>query len=73
MKKSNWTNDVRAMLPRVGRKFTVKEFCAAVESDLQRKHPENNNVRAKIRQQLQVLRDNGELRQGKTPGTWHKL
>ena len=29
------------------------------EAELQLKHPENHNVKAKIRQQLQILRDNG--------------
>lgn len=29
------------------------------EAELQLKHPENHNVKAKIRQQLQILRDKG--------------
>ena len=70
---SKWTEDVRSMLSRVGPTFTVKELCEKAEKTLQRKHPDNKNVRAKIRQQLQILRDNGQLRQGKTPGQWHKL
>ena len=29
------------------------------EQELQNKHPENHNIRPKIRQQLQLLRDKG--------------
>ena len=32
------------------------------EAYLQAKHPENHNIRAKIRQQLQILRDKGVVR-----------
>jgi type II restriction enzyme len=31
------------------------------EKYLKLKHPENNNIQAKIRQQLQILRDKGYL------------
>ena len=32
------------------------------ENYLKIKHPENNNIKAKIRQQLQILRDRGYLK-----------
>lgn len=38
--------------------FTLSEIYR-FENDLSAKHPDNNNVRAKIRQQLQILRDRG--------------
>lgn len=40
--------------------FSLEEIYA-FEGDLQTQYPDNNNVRPKIRQQLQVLRDNGYL------------
>ena len=41
--------------------FALVDFYRTFEGRLQALHPENRNVRAKIRQQLQVLRDNGVL------------
>ncbi|MCD7857029.1 MAG: hypothetical protein LUG55_04390 [Clostridiales bacterium] len=40
--------------------FTLSEVYE-FQNELQRRHPDNHNVEAKIRQQLQVLRDNGIL------------
>jgi type II restriction enzyme len=40
--------------------FTLNEIYK-FENELQVKHPQNNNVRPKIRQQLQFLRDKGIL------------
>ncbi len=37
--------------------FTLKEFYSRFTDELSSRHPENNNVQAKIRQQLQVLRE----------------
>jgi len=45
--------------------FESKEFSLsdmyAFENDLKLLHPENNNIKPKIRQQLQFLRDKGYL------------
>ena len=41
--------------------FSLQEFYEAFEGQLASLHPENRNVRAKMRQQLQVLRDHGVL------------
>lgn len=38
--------------------FTLKQMYSFVEA-LKIKHPKNNNIEAKIRQQLQFLRDKG--------------
>ena len=38
--------------------FTINEIYN-FEKELQEKHPNNNNIRPKIRQQLQFLRDRG--------------
>ena len=43
------------------REFTLRDFYARFANELSHRHPENNNVKAKIRQQLQVLRDGKAL------------
>jgi type II restriction enzyme len=56
-KTRGWAVDVL----RVARKITEKEFTLTqmynFEFELTKLHPHNRNIRAKIRQQLQVLRD----------------
>jgi len=57
-----WTADVLRCLAELGRReFTLAEVYA-FEGELARLHPANRNIRAKIRQQLQVLRDRGIVR-----------
>ena len=51
-----WTLDVLRAARAIGPNFTLKQIYAQ-EAELLRLHPRNQNVRAKIRQQLQVLRD----------------
>jgi type II restriction enzyme len=52
-----WTLDVLRMIQRLGKpSFNLGEIYS-FESELQLLHPRNRNVRPKIRQQLQVLRD----------------
>jgi type II restriction enzyme len=41
--------------------FSLQDFYSAFEGSLAALHSENRNVRPKIRQQLQVLRDHGVL------------
>jgi len=54
-----WTLDVLNVVRGLGKaEFTLEEAYAYAE-DLARLHPENRNVEAKIRQQLQRLRDLG--------------
>ncbi|WP_376096788.1 hypothetical protein ACE7GA_05510 [Roseomonas sp. CCTCC AB2023176] len=56
-----WTIDVLRCVERLARaEFSPTEVYGAVP-DLQARHPHNRNVRPKIRQQLQVLRDAGWL------------
>lgn len=48
-------------MERIGRaEFTIDDVYG-FERHLSRLYPENRNVRPKIRQQLQVLRDGGRL------------
>jgi type II restriction enzyme len=57
-----WTVDVLSAIRRLGKaRFSLQEVYA-LESQLQTAHPNNRNVRPKIRQQLQVLRDLGLLK-----------
>ena len=56
-----WVLDVLNCVEKIGAaEFTLAEVYA-FENYLGEMHPENNNVRPKIRQQLQVLRDAGVL------------
>ena len=61
-----WGADVLAWVRRLQdatgeADFTLQGFYAWARDGLAVEHPENNNVEAKIRQQLQVLRDGGIL------------
>lgn len=59
-----WTLDVLQAVRQLGKtKFSLHELYA-FEARLKALHPKNQNVRPKIRQQLQVLRDLGLLRFG---------
>jgi type II restriction enzyme len=54
-----WLLDVLLCIERLKKAEFTLEDVYGFETELKRKHPENNNVRPKIRQQLQVLRDRG--------------
>ena len=59
--KRGWTLDVLTVLRSLSKTgFTLVE-AYSFENILSARHPENKNVRAKIRQQLQILRDMGYL------------
>lgn len=54
-----WTLDVLRVVRSLGKaEFSLQELYG-LESELKALHPQNQNVRPKIRQQLQVLRDTG--------------
>ncbi len=60
-KSRGWTADVLACVREVRRsEFTLRDIYD-FEDRLYRMHKDNRNVRPKIRQQLQVLRDHGVL------------
>lgn len=65
-----WLWDVMYCIDLIGKSdFTLKDVYV-YENILSKMHPENNNIKAKIRQQMQILRDNGYLEfQGK--GHYH--
>ena len=57
--KRGWLADVLRCVEQQFSTFTLQDLYASSENELQEKHPENRNVRPKIRQQLQYLRDLG--------------
>jgi hypothetical protein len=61
MNSRGWLMDVLNCVNRVPTsEFTLRDIYN-FEPELQIKHPQNKNVKAKIRQQLQFLRDKGFL------------
>lgn len=52
-----WTSDVLKIVQEQNSIFTLKDIYK-YENYFKELHPENNNIQAKIRQQLQILRDN---------------
>lgn len=59
VKPRGWTLDVLRIVQNLSSEFFSLTDVYAYEAELTLKHPDNNNIRAKIRQQLQVLRDLG--------------
>jgi len=68
-KQRGWTLDVLNTVRRLGKtEFTTTEMYSFTH-ELEKLHPDNRHVKDKIRQQLQVLRDRGFLRQAER-GSW---
>ena len=59
-----WTSDVLKIVQELGGEFKLTDVYKHGKY-FKELHPENNNVRAKIRQQLQILRDNRMIKFGK--------
>ena len=72
MNARGWLMDVLSCVERIpGMDFTLRQVYA-FEAELAQKHPENNNVQPKIRQQLQLLRDKGII-EFVRPGEYRKV
>ncbi len=56
-----WTLDVLNIVRRLGKPEFTNDEVYAHDRELEQLHPDNRNVRPKIRQQLQILRDTGLL------------
>jgi len=56
-----WTLDVLNIVRRLGKTEFTTTDAYIFERELEQLHPDNRNIKAKIRQQLQVLRDTGLL------------
>ncbi len=61
IKSKGWTLDVMKCLDDLKKQEFTLEDLYAFETILQMKYPENHHIRPKIRQQLQILRDNGYI------------
>lgn len=59
LENRSWLFDVLNCLNIIGKNLFTLNDVYAFADELHRKHPGNNNIEAKIRQQLQVLRDKG--------------
>lgn len=67
----DWLTDILRCVERLYSTFTL-ENVYSFEAELTAKHPKNYRIRAKIRQQLQVLRDLGLL-EFVSPGVYRRL
>lgn len=56
-----WINDILLIVSEIQSDVFTLQQVYEYENILKRLHPENNNIRAKIRQQLQILRDNNVI------------
>lgn len=71
-KRSTWRDDILECIDRIpSRKFTLDDLYA-FEPELQKKYPLNHHITDKIRQQLQLLRDEGYIA-FLEPGIYQKL
>jgi len=61
VKKRGWTLDVLTVLRSLNKREFTLDDAYSFEKVLSKMHPDNKNVRPKIRQQLQILRDLGYL------------
>lgn len=72
MNKTLWKDDILECLDKIDTEvFTLSDFYQ-FEEHLSRLHPNNNHIRAKIRQQLQVLRNDGIIEFVDNAGTYKK-
>lgn len=73
VESSSWKTDVRDCINKITTKIFTLEDVYRFEKHLSELHPKNNNVKAKIRQQLQLLRDGGIIEFVDDNGTYKKL
>jgi type II restriction enzyme len=69
--RRGWLADVLTCVEGMDQTFTLDNVYS-FEDSLAEKHPKNHNVRAKIRQQLQVLRDSGFV-EFVSPGRYRRI
>jgi type II restriction enzyme len=60
-KSRGWTSDVLKCIEDMRKNTFSLEDCYGFEDHLEYLHPENKNIKPKIRQQLQILRDRGMI------------
>ena len=59
--KRAWTSDVLLCIEKLNKREFSADEIYGYEDNLSRLHPDNSHIKAKIRQQLQILRDKGIL------------
>ncbi|WP_250227770.1 hypothetical protein [Anaeropeptidivorans aminofermentans] len=69
----SWNEDVLDCLIKIETDIFSLNDVYMFEAHLSMLHPDNKNVRAKIRQQLQLLRDYGKIEFVDNRGTYRKL
>lgn len=57
----SWLIDIIKCIESLNKKYFTLEEAYCFENYLKERHPLNNNIRPKIRQQLQILRDKGYI------------
>ena len=60
--KSVWDRELRAFIKsqwRIGEEFALQELYSECEGFFEQLHPDNKNVRAKLRQTLSIFVTNG--------------
>lgn len=62
MESRGWLFDVLVCIEKLNKNDFSLDEIYQFEPVLKQKHPGNNNIQAKIRQQLQILRDKGVIR-----------
>lgn len=60
--KRAWTSDVLTCIEKIGKKDFTLQDVYGYEEYLRGLHPDNQHIKAKIRQQLQILRDKSVLK-----------
>ena len=71
--ESTWLEDVLDCLTVIESDYFTLDDVYIFETHLSELHPNNRNVRAKMRQQLQILRDRGIIDFVNNNGTYRKL
>ena len=79
MSSGNWTSWTDAVWScielmdfRVGSTFTLQEIYSA-EDVLRRIYPDNNRIKEKIRQQLQIMRDHDRIEFVNQSGIYRRI
>ena len=57
-----WLLDIMGCIDKLNSKEFTLDTIYSFANELKAKHPDNNHIKDKIRQQLQVLRDKGYLK-----------
>jgi len=70
---THWINDVLECIQSIESDVFTLEDVYKFDVELSDLHPDNKNIKAKIRQILQVLRDNGALEFIDNNGNYKKL